>query len=95
VSDKDTMSAHMERMMQKMGQMDESKKSDRILELNVDHPVVQSLKKIFDSNAADTRIDAYSKLLYDQAVVAEGSKVKDPAAFAKLINDLLVQNAGL
>jgi molecular chaperone HtpG len=95
VSDKDTMSAHMERMMQKMGQMDESKKSDRILELNVDHPVVQSLKKIFDSNAADARIDAYSKLLYDQAVVAEGSKVKDPAAFAKLINDLLVQNAGL
>jgi molecular chaperone HtpG len=32
-------------------------------------------------------------LLYDQAVVAEGSKVKDPLAFARRINELLVQGA--
>ncbi len=93
VSDKDAMSANMERIMQKMGQMDESKQAERILELNVDHPVVQTLKKIYDADANDPRVATYSKLLHDQAVVAEGSKVKDPAAFAKLINDLLVHNA--
>ncbi len=95
VSDKDTMSANMERIMQKMGKMDETKKTERILELNVEHPAVQSLKKIFDANAHDSRIEVYAKLLYDQAVVAEGSKVKDPATFAKLINDLLVRSAGV
>jgi molecular chaperone HtpG len=94
VSDKDAMSSNMERIMQKMGQLDEAKKTERILELNVEHPVVQSLKKIYDANASDARIDVYAKLLYDQAVVAEGSKVKDPTGFAKMINDLLVQNAG-
>jgi molecular chaperone HtpG len=95
VGDKDAMSANMERIMQKMGQMDETKKTERILELNVEHPAVQSVKKIFDANAHDARIEVYAKLLYDQAVVAEGSKVKDPATFAKLINDLLVQSAGV
>jgi molecular chaperone HtpG len=94
VSDTDAMSANMERLMQKMGQMDETKKKERILELNVDHSVVQALKKIADANINDPRIEVYAKLLYNQAVVAEGSKVKDPAAFAKMINDLLVKNAG-
>jgi len=89
------MSANMERIMQKMGQMDESKQAERILELNIEHPVVQSLKKIYDADANDPRVATYSKLLHDQAVVAEGSKVKDPASFAQLINDLLVHNAGL
>jgi molecular chaperone HtpG len=93
VSDTDAMSANMERLMQKMGQMGESKKTDRILELNVEHAAVQSLKKIFDANASDARIEVYTRLLYDEAVIAEGSKVKDPAALAKMINDLLVKNA--
>ena len=94
VSDNDAMSANMERIMQKLGQMDESKQTERILELNVAHPVVASLKKIFDANSTDTRIEMYAHLLYDQAVIAEGSKVKDPTAFANLINQLLIQNAG-
>jgi molecular chaperone HtpG len=94
VSDKDAMSANMERIMQKMGPMaGEVPKVERILELNVEHPVVVSLKKIFDENQADPRIDMYAQLLYDEAVIAEGSKIKDPAAFARLINDLLIKHA--
>jgi molecular chaperone HtpG len=95
VSDKDAMSANMERIMQKLNQGGEVKKTDRILELNVEHPVVVALKKIFDANKDDARIATYAQLLYDQAVIAEGSKVKDPVAFANLINQLLVQNAGV
>ncbi|HVN49403.1 MAG TPA: molecular chaperone HtpG [Bacteroidota bacterium] len=91
VSDKNGMSANMERIMQKMGQIDETKKAERILELNVEHPVVQSLKNIFELNSNDPRIDIYTKLLYEQAVVAEGSKVKDPAEFSKMINELLLK----
>jgi molecular chaperone HtpG len=92
VNDKNGMSSNMERIMQKLGQMDESKKADRILELNIDHPVVQSLKKIYDINPADQKIELFANILYDQALIAEGSKVKDPFAFAQRINQLLVQS---
>ncbi len=95
VSDKDAMSANMERIMQKINQGGEVKKTDRILELNTEHPVVIALKKIFDAHADDARIATYAQLLYDQAVIAEGSKVKDPIAFANMINQLLVQTAGV
>ncbi len=95
VSDKDAMSANMERIMQKLGQGGEARKTERILELNTEHPAVIALKKIFDANSADERIGTYAQLLYGQAVIAEGSKVKDPVAFANLINQLLVRNAGV
>jgi molecular chaperone HtpG len=95
VSDKDAMSANMERIMQKLNQGGDVRKTDRILELNVEHPVVIALKKLFTANADDARVGTYAQLLYDQAVIAEGSKVKDPVAFANMINELLVQNAGV
>ncbi|MFA5833793.1 MAG: molecular chaperone HtpG [Bacteroidota bacterium] len=94
VNDKEGMSSNMERIMQKLGQMDETKKSDRILELNIKHPVVQSLKKIFDANGQDNKIEMYAHLLHDQALIAEGSKVEDPLAFAQRINQLLVESSG-
>lgn len=93
VNDANAMSANMERIMQKLGQMDESKKTERILELNIEHPVVIALRNIFEADANDKRIEIYTKLLYDQAVIAEGSKVKDPTALSKMINDLLLQTA--
>ncbi len=93
VSDKDGMSSNMERIMQKLGRMDEEKPADRILELNVEHPVVKSLKSIYDTAADDPRIALYTHILYDQAVIAEGSKVKDPTAFAQRINQLLVERS--
>lgn len=94
VSDKDGMSSNMERIMQKLGRMDEEKAADRILELNVDHPAVKTLKAIYDTHSDDPRIDLYTHILYDQAVIAEGSKLKDPAAFAQRINQLLVEKTG-
>ena len=42
----------------------------------------------------DPRVDAYGRLLYDQAVIAEGSRIKDPAAFAKRVNELIAGAAG-
>ncbi|NUN71366.1 MAG: molecular chaperone HtpG [Bacteroidetes bacterium] len=94
VSDKDGMSSNMERIMQKLGRMDEERTAERILELNVEHPAVQSLKAIYDARKDDPRIGIYTQLLYDQAVIAEGSKVKDPVAFAQRINQLMVERSG-
>lgn len=86
------MNANMERIMQRMGQGVPELASKRTLELNGDHPVVQSLLDVYSRNAEDPRVLDFARLLYDQAVIAEGSKVKDPTAFAKRINDLLLKN---
>ncbi len=85
--------AHLERLMQRMGRGDEAAGSRRILELNGEHPVVEAMRDLNEKNAEDPRIEDYGRLLYEQAVIAEGSKVKDPMAFARRINDLLVKDA--
>ena len=65
----------------------------RILELNPKAPAVESLLKLYEKDASDARLDAYARLLYEQAVIAEGSRVKDPARMARLLNELLVRDA--
>ncbi|MGL4554186.1 MAG: molecular chaperone HtpG, partial [Gemmataceae bacterium] len=82
------LSAHMERLMARHGR--EVGESKRILEVNGAHPVMQALLKLPDG---DARLEGYARLLYDQAVIAEGSRVKDPVAFARRVNELLVKDA--
>jgi molecular chaperone HtpG len=93
VADEGAMSAHLERLMQRMGRGDEVPPARRILELNPDHPAVRALLALREKNADDPRLDAYGWLLYDEAVVAEGSRIKDPAAFARRVNDLIAKVA--
>lgn len=85
--------AHMERLMQRMGRGDELGGSKRVLELNGEHPAVVALRELYEKTPDDPRIEQYARLFYDQAVIAEGSKVKDATAFARRINELLVKNA--
>jgi molecular chaperone HtpG len=87
------MSAHMERLLKRAGRGADIGESSRILELNGEHPAVQALLKLYEKDPADERIDSYGRLLYDQAVLAEGSAVQDPAAFARRINELITRDA--
>jgi molecular chaperone HtpG len=89
VADEGAMSAHMERLMQRLGRGGDVKPAKRILELNPDHPAVQALEDLRQQKPDDPRVEAYGRLLYDQAVIAEGSRIKDPAAFAKRVNELI------
>ena len=89
VADDYGMTAHMERLMQRMGRGGEMPDNKRILELNPDHAVVAAIQKMAEKDALDPRIESYGRLLLDQAMIAEGSKIKDPAAFAQRINALL------
>jgi molecular chaperone HtpG len=89
VADEYAPSAHMERLMKRMGQAMETGGFKRTLELNPDHPTVQKLLSLFTADAADPKIEMYGRLLLDQAIIAEGSAISDPAAFAKRINALL------
>ena len=91
VADAGAMTAHMERLMQRFGE--DSTGGKRVLELNPENPAVDALRILHETNANDPRIAAYGLLLYDQAAIAEGSKVPDAAGFAKRINDLIVADA--
>jgi len=91
ITDEGMPGANMERLMQRMGQTEGMPMGQRILELNPEHQVVGGLQKLFDANPEDARIESYSRLLYEEAVIAEGSKLNDPVAFARRVNELLAK----
>jgi molecular chaperone HtpG len=93
VADHGAMTAHLERLMQRLGRGEPSAPK-RVLELNPAHPAVAALCDLYTRDPQDARVESYGRLLLDQALLAEGSKLKDPSAFAKRVNDLLVRAAG-
>ena len=89
VTDEGDMNPQMERIFAAMNQpVPETK---RILELNPNHPVIESMNELLTTNKKDEKIADYSELLYDQALLTEGIAVKNPARFAQLISNLMVQ----
>jgi molecular chaperone HtpG len=89
-----SVTAHMERLLHRWGHDEEAARARRVLELNPEHPAVLAMHRLYEGNATDPRVEDYARLLYDEAVIAEGSRVKDPVAFARRINELLVRTAG-
>ena len=92
LSDESAYSANMMKMMQRMGR-DVPTSEPRVLEVNAEHPVIQALDALRAKNADDPRLEAMCQLLYDEAVIGEGAKVQDPAAFAKRLNEMLVKRS--
>ena len=64
--------------------------SKPILEINPKHPLVERLRDESDPK----RIDDVSRLLYDQAVLAEGGQLDEPAEFVRRFNALLLETLG-
>jgi molecular chaperone HtpG len=62
----------------------------RTLELNKEHDLVANLQKLADDEAKKDQLTEWTFLLYDQALLTEGSSIADPAAFAKRMNALLL-----
>lgn len=80
------MSAHLERMLKAAGQpVPEGAKPT--LEINPEHVLVKRLAAESD----DGRREDLAHVLYDQALLAEGGKLEDPAAFVKRINKLMLE----
>lgn len=91
VADEGAVGAHLERLLQRMGRGEEIRDSKRTLELNPGHPVVQGLRTLAERDPNDPRVETLGRLLFDEAVVAEGSRIKDPAAFARRVNELIAK----
>jgi len=88
VSDEHGMSTHLERMLKAAGQNVPGSKP--ILEINPQHPIVQRLKDESD----DRRFKDWSHILFDQALLAEGGQLDDPASFVKRLNEVMLTLAG-
>lgn len=85
VADENELSANLVRMLKAAGQ--NAPESKPILEINPNHPLVQRLK-YEDANGA--RFADWSHILFDQAMLAEGGSLTDPASFVKRLNEMLL-----
>jgi len=88
VSDEHGMSSHLERMLKAAGQNVPGAKP--ILEINPQHPIVQRLKDESD----ERKFSDWSHILFDQAMLAEGGQLEDPASFVKRLNEVMLTLAG-
>jgi molecular chaperone HtpG len=80
----------MEKLLKSMGQEVPSDK--RILEINPSHRVFEVMNALIDKGGNELVIKEYIDLLYNQALLLEGSKLKDPAAFTKSVAKLMSEN---
>ena len=67
---------------------EENMKSQRVLELNTDHPVFEVMKAAQDAGDSE-KVARYARMLYNQALLVEGMPIEDPVEFAKDIADLM------
>lgn len=87
VADAEGMSPQLERLLKAMNQpVPESK---RILELNPNHAVVSTMQTLFESDPAAPKLAQYAELLYNQALLTEGSPLPDPLGFVKSVAELM------
>jgi molecular chaperone HtpG len=81
------LSPQLEAMLRQAGQGVPERQP--ILELNPSHPVIEGLGKRFEANPTDPKIADAAKLLFGQAVLAEGGQLADPTGFAGLVNKMI------
>jgi molecular chaperone HtpG len=85
VSAQNEMSANMQKILSKMeGQSNFAGK--RILEVNLNHGIFEQMM-----NLTDEQISTWSEILYNQALLAEGSALPNPTRYSKLIADLMLK----
>ncbi len=85
VRDQHAMGPQMERLLKAAGQ--EVGEVKPVLELNPEHAIIARLH----ANANDNELNEWVHILYEQALLAEGSQLPDPAAFVQRINKLWVE----
>ena len=84
------MSGYMEKILKSAGQkLPENK---RVLELNMNHPVMEKIRGMFEADKDNPKLNDYIHLLLDLAVIGEGGKLNDPSKFSKLVGDLMAGN---
>lgn len=85
--DPQSMALYMQQMMKMAGQ--EMPSQPPTFEVNTDHALIQRLNDESD----DTKFKAWCEILLDQAILAEGGQLKDPAGFVHKLNEMMLDLA--
>lgn len=88
VADEHGMTLTMQKMLRQAGQDVPETRPD--LEINADHPLLRAMER----EADEARFGELARLLFDQALLAEGGELADPAAYVRRVNTLLVDALG-
>lgn len=89
ITEGNALSPHLERLFKAMHQ--EIPESKRILELNPKHPLIEAMFELSKQSDKAPELEMYAKVLFDQALLTEGSPLPDPAAFAREVTNLLLK----
>lgn len=81
------LSVEMEKILNAMP-TDQKVKADKILEINPDHPILEKLKSLYESDK--DKLAMYSDVLYNQALLIEGMSIEDPVDFSNKICELML-----
>lgn len=86
LTSKGELSTQMEKVLNAMPN-DNKVKSERILEINANHPIFEALGKLYESDK--DKLKVYSDILYTQALLIEGIAIDDPVTFSNNICSLM------
>lgn len=83
------ISATMEKTLERMPGADAgSFKAEKVLEINVEHPIAGKLKKLYDEDR--DKLGKYSRILYASARLISGLSIENPAEIGELVTELMV-----
>jgi molecular chaperone HtpG len=88
VADEYGPNAHMERIMRAFNK-DAGTSSKRVLELNPAHPLMDKLLAMAVADKEDAKLADFVELIHAQALLSEGSPIKNPTRFSKLLSTLM------
>jgi len=77
----------MAKMFEAMGQ--QVPQGQRMLEVNPNHDLIVRMQTLFAADSSSEKLKEYAGLLYDQALLLEGDKPRDPVVFAKALSKLM------
>ncbi|QWR76524.1 molecular chaperone HtpG [Candidatus Magnetomonas plexicatena] len=90
VGDEGAMDANMERLFRSMGK--DVPNTKKIFELNPTHPLIEAMNELFEHDQKSEKLPKYIDMLYNQALVLEGSRPKDSQLFASMVSELMVKD---
>ncbi len=84
------MSIHLERLMRNH-QQPTAFASTRILELNPYHPLIIRLSEMAGAGKDNAKVEEISKILFDQALIAEGEAISNPSFYSEKISEYILK----
>jgi len=91
LSSEGAITLEMEKVMNQIQSVDEANKihAEKILEINPNHPIFTALSKLYAEN--DEKLEKFTYILYNQALLIAGFSIEDPAAFSNDICALMTE----